>query len=232
MIRVRPAHERGYANHGWLNTHFTFSFADFYDPDQMGFRALRVINEDRIAPGTGFPTHAHGDMEILTYMVSGELKHEDSAGHGAILRAGDVQRMTAGTGIAHSETNPSDTHDAHLLQIWIEPATFGLEPSYEDATVRAAETPGTWRLIAAPAGREAAATIHQDVFVSAGTFEPGDALTYTLADNRHAWVQVVRGKLSLNGVELQDGDGAAISYETSLELAAHEAAEVLLFDLA
>ncbi|MBW4518311.1 MAG: pirin family protein [Scytolyngbya sp. HA4215-MV1] len=231
MITLRPADERGHANHGWLDSYHTFSFANYYDPQHMGFRALRVINEDWIQPGGGFGTHGHRDMEIVTYVLEGALEHKDSLGNGAIIRPGEVQRMTAGTGIFHSEFNPSRAEAVHLLQIWILPDQQNLEPGYEQVEFPLEERSGKFRLIAAPNGREGAVTIHQDVNLYAATLNAGDALTYELAPARHAWLQVARGEVTLDGHHLQTGDAAAISEPALLKLSTDTSAEVLLFDL-
>lgn len=232
MIRVRPDHERGRARHGRLDTKYTFSFADYYDPAHMGFRALRVINEDHIAPGAGFPMHPHRDMEIITYVLDGELAHRDSLGTGSVIRPGEVQRMSAGTGIVHSEFNASDAKPIHLLQIWILPERRGIAPGYEQKAFPPAERTNGLRLIAAPDGADGAVTIHQDVRLYSAILEPGREVTHIPAPGRHAWVQVARGAISLNGEELHAGDGAAVGDERELTLAATEPAEVLLFDLA
>ncbi len=231
MIRIRPGNERGHANHGWLDTYHTFSFADYYDPKHMGFRHLRVINEDRVKPGAGFPTHSHRDMEILTYVLEGALAHKDSMGNGSVIRPGDVQRMSAGTGISHSEYNHSQSEPVHLLQIWIVPERAGLSPSYEQRSIEIGGGPGTWRLIAARGGRDGAVTVHQDVEVLAARLAPGDRVVYQLKPGRHAWLQAARGSLMLGGIPLQAGDGAGVSDEAVVEITANDAAEVLLFDL-
>ncbi len=231
MIEVRRAGDRGVAEHGWLSSRHTWSFADYYDPKQMGFRALRVINEDRVAPGMGFGTHAHRDMEIISYVIEGAIAHKDSTGTGAVLRPGEVQRMTAGTGVTHSELNPSRDEPLHFLQIWIVPATKGLEPSYEQKEFPAGERRGALRLVASPDGAEGSVTVHQDVRLFASLLEPGQSITHALARGRHAWVQVVKGRVLLGGRELEAGDGAALSEEASVSLRATSAAELLLFDL-
>ncbi|NJK64242.1 MAG: pirin family protein [Synechococcaceae cyanobacterium SM2_3_1] len=232
MMKLRRRHERGHANFGWLDSYHSFSFGNYYDPEHMGFRSLRVINDDNIAAGSGFGTHPHRDMEIITYVLEGAVEHKDSLGTGSIIRPGEIQRMTAGTGILHSEYNPSDTELTHLLQIWILPQQQGLEPSYEQKVTHMEETPGQLKLIAAADGSHGAVTIHQDVALYAGKLQAGDQISYALQPNRHAWIQVARGTLHLNGQELQAGDGAAISDELSLDLRATGEAEVLLFDLA
>lgn len=232
MIGRRPANERGHANHGWLDTYHTFSFANYYDPAHMGFRTLRVINEDRVQPGRGFGAHPHRDMEILTYVLEGALEHRDSMGHHGVIRAGEVQRMSAGTGVIHSEHNASPRELVHFLQIWIEPAEDGLPPSYEQRAFPAEAKRGTLRLIAGPDGRDGAVTIHQDARVYAALLEPGEQVAHPLAPGRHAWLHVVTGAVDLNGTALGTGDGAAVSDERDLAVAARQPAEVLLFDLA
>jgi len=231
MIKIRPGNERGHANHGWLDTYHTFSFAGYYDPRHMGFRHLRVINEDRVKPGAGFATHSHRDMEILTYVLEGALAHRDSMGNGSVIRPGDVQRMSAGTGISHSEYNHSQTEPVHLLQIWIVPEQTGLSPSYEQRSFELGAKGGGWRLIAAREGRDGAVTVHQDVEVFAARPAPGERVVHRLKPDRHAWLQVARGALMLGGIALQAGDGAAASDEAMLDVTANEASEVLLFDL-
>jgi redox-sensitive bicupin YhaK (pirin superfamily) len=233
MIRVRPAGERGHFNHGWLETYHSFSFGDYYDPAHMGFGALRVLNEDVVAPGSGFPRHAHRDMEILTYVLRGELKHADSLGNAGAIRAGEVQRMTAGRGILHSEANDS-TEPVHLLQIWITPERRGLTPSYEQLGVEPERGGSGWRVIAAPDGRDGAATIHQDAVVLVGRVEDRGSIHRRLVQGRRAWVQATRGALRLDGVPLRAGDGAAADAEPELTIEADEpgGAEVLVFDLA
>jgi hypothetical protein len=232
MVTVRPSAERGRADHGWLVSRHTFSFADYYDPRHMGFRSLRVINEDRVEPGKGFPTHAHRDMEIVTYVLTGALEHKDSMGNGSIIRPGDVQRMTAGTGVTHSEYNPSSTEPVHFLQIWILPERDGLPPSYEQRTFPADEKRGALRLVASRPGRDGSVTVNQDVELLAALLDPGDEVVHPLAHGRHAWVQVARGGVTLNGTPLAAGDGAALSDERQVTLAATAPSEVLLFDLA
>lgn len=234
MIVIRPSEERGHANHGWLNTYYTFSFSDYYDPKHMGFRDLRVINEDWISGGKGFGKHPHRDMEILTYIIEGELTHHDSTGRGATLRANDVQRMSAGTGVVHSEANQSK-QPVHLLQIWLLPEAAGLKPSYEDRTFSAEEKRNQLRLIASRDGREGSTTIHQDASVYASLLDSGTTLELPLQAGRHAWVQLVRGELEVNDTKLMKGDGAAISGESKLRLtgaSGNGQAEFLLFDLA
>ena len=230
-INIRPAKERGHADHGWLDTWHTFSFSDYYDPRFLGFRGLRVINEDVVGPGRGFPTHGHRDMEIITYVLQGALQHRDSLGTGSIIRPGDVQRMSAGTGVRHSEGNPSTTEPVHLLQIWIEPARTGIEPSYEQKTFADDDKRGRLRLVASPDGADGSVTIHQDARVYATLLGPGRQVVHRLAPGRHAWVHVARGSLTLNGERLGAGDGAAISAEPTLTLVGEQDAEALLFDL-
>ncbi|MGL4618494.1 pirin family protein [Chroococcidiopsis sp.] len=232
MITLRQSQERGHANHGWLDSYHTFSFANYYDPSHMGFRSLRAINEDRVQPGKGFGTHGHRDMEILTYVLEGALEHKDSIGNGAIVRPGEVQRMSAGTGIMHSEFNSSATEPVHLLQIWILPDRQGLEPSYEQKAFSVAERQGKLRLIAAKDGRDGAVTIHQDVNLYSAILQPQDRVTYQLQPNRYAWLQVARGAVTLNGHSLNAGDGVATSGAELLKISSDRDAEILLFDLA
>jgi quercetin 2,3-dioxygenase len=230
-IMIRPAKERGHADHGWLDTWHTFSFSDYYDPRFMGFSALRVINEDFVAPGRGFPTHGHRDMEIITYVLEGALEHRDSLGTGSIIRPGEVQRMSAGTGVRHSEANPSSAEPVHLLQIWIHPAAAGITPGYEQKAFAEEEKRGRLRLVASPDGADGSVTIHQDTRVYATLLSPGQQVVHRLAPGRHAWVHVARGSLTLNGERLAAGDGAAIIAETTLTLVGEHDAEALLFDL-
>jgi len=232
MIAVRKSEERGHAEHGWLDSRFTFSFAEYYDPRHMGFRALRVINDDHIAAGQGFPTHAHQDMEIITYVLEGAVAHKDSTGTSAVVRPGEVQRMTAGTGVRHSEFNNSKTDELHLLQIWIVPDRRGLPPGYEQKAFPREELRGKLRLVADRAGSQGAVRISQDVSVYATTLEAGETVSHPLARGRHAWVHVARGEVALNGLALKAGDGAAVSEEAALSLEGKAGAEVLLFDLA
>jgi hypothetical protein len=232
MITVRKAQERGHANHGWLDSHHTFSFANYYDPKHMGFRALRVINEDRVSPGMGFGTHGHRDMEIITYVLEGAIEHKDSIGTGSVILPGEVQRMSAGTGIRHSEFNHSKNEPVHFLQIWLLPEKEGLPPSYEQQNFSPAKTPGKLHLVAARDGRENAVTVHQDVDLYAAVLKEGDRISHTLKPQRHAWVQVARGAITLNGLPLDTSDGAAISNETDVVIEATTDAEILLFDLA
>jgi hypothetical protein len=232
MITIRPAEERGRADFGWLDSRHTFSFGDYRDPSHMGFRALRVINEDRVKPAQGFGTHSHRDMEILSYVLEGELAHADSMGTGSVIRPGDVQRMSAGTGVLHSEKNPSPTEPVHFLQIWLLPERRGLEPGYEQKRFEPAEKSGRLRLVASRDGRDGAITVHQDVDLYAGLLGPGEEARLVLRPGRHAWVQVARGEITANGQRLRAGDGAAVSDEPALDLAASTDSEVLVFDLA
>ena len=231
MISVRRADDRGVAKRGWLDSRHTFSFGDYQDPDHMGFGTLRVINEDVIQPGKGFGTHGHQDMEIVTYILDGALEHKDSMGNGAVLRPGEVQRMSAGTGIEHSEFNPSPTDPVHLLQIWILPERNGLEPGYEQKSFPDDERRGTLRLVGARDGRHGAVTIHQDVDLYATILEDSAEVTHALRPGRKAWVQVARGTVGLNGQPLAQGDGAAVSDEATLTFTGTPDAEVLLFDM-
>lgn len=231
MITIRPSAERGHFDHGWLNTYHSFSFASYYDPAHMGFRSLRVINEDRVTGGAGFGTHSHRDMEILTYVLSGALEHQDSMGNGSVIFPGDVQRLSAGTGIAHSEYNHAKDQPVHFLQIWLLPERNGIVPGYEQRTFPDEERNGRLRLIAARDGREESVRIHQDVDLFAATLEAGQSVAHTLQPGRHAWLQVACGGVALNGARLAAGDGAAISDEPTLEITANEDAEILLFDL-
>jgi redox-sensitive bicupin YhaK (pirin superfamily) len=228
MIRIRKSEERGHFNHGWLNTYHTFSFADYHDPGFMGFRALRVINEDYVAPGQGFGTHGHRDMEIVTYVLEGALSHADSMGTGSTIRPGEVQRMSAGTGVMHSEKNASD-EKVHLLQIWILPERHGITPEYEQKTFPASGRDGQLRLVASHDGRDGSLTIHQDVDLYTTTLRDGASVTHDFRPDRYGWLQVARGSVSLNGQELSAGDGAAIEKETRATIAGD--GEVLLFDL-
>lgn len=233
MITIRPSAERGHFDHGWLDTYHSFSFADYFDPGFMGFRSLRVINEDRVAGGQGFPTHAHKDMEIITYVLSGALEHNDSLGTGSVIRPGDGQRMSAGRGIRHSEFNASPSEPVHLLQIWILPERNGLPPDYEQKEFAREEKLGKLRLIASPDMSDGSVLIHQDVRLYVGILPPRATVEHQLAPERHAWVQIARGSAKLNGKQMQQGDGAAVSAEDKLTLQANDdEAEVLLFDLA
>jgi redox-sensitive bicupin YhaK (pirin superfamily) len=231
MLTLRKAADRGHSQHGWLDSWHTFSFADYFDPAHVAFSRLRVINDDRVAPGQGFGTHGHRDMEIISYVVEGAIEHKDSMGNGSIIRPGDVQRMTAGTGVRHSEFNPSATEPVHFLQIWILPRKEGLAPGYEQRTFSAADKRGRFRLVASPDGREGSVTVNQDVCLHAAHFDGSEAATLPLAVGRKAWVQVVRGGVSLNGTELEEGDGVAVEGEPGLAFSHGRAAEVLVFDL-
>jgi redox-sensitive bicupin YhaK (pirin superfamily) len=232
MLIPRPAQSRGHADHGWLDSHHTFSFADYYDPRHMGFGALRVINEDRVAAGEGFPTHGHRDMEILSYVLAGGLEHRDSMGNGSVLRPGHVQRMSAGTGVRHSEFNASKTDPVHFLQIWIEPASRGIKPGYEERIYSEAERQDTLRLIASRDGRDGSVQVHQDLDLFATLLAPGAQVQHTLPPGRRAWVHVARGEVTLNGERLTAGDAAAITEAGPLALTGAADSEVLLFDLA
>ena len=232
MIRKRPAGERGHADHGWLDTWHTFSFAHYHDPAHMGFRALRVINDDVVRAGQGFGTHGHRDMEIVTYVVSGALEHRDSLGTGSVLHPGDVQRMTAGRGVTHSEFNHAADADLRLLQIWILPERAGLEPGYEERHFPPADKRGRLRLLVDPDGADGALRIHQDARLYASILAPGERVAHDLAPGRHAWVQVVSGRLEVNGAALGPGDGAAVSDTARLDFAGVDEAEFLVFDLA
>jgi redox-sensitive bicupin YhaK (pirin superfamily) len=232
MIRVRKAKERGHARHGWLESYHTFSFAEYHDPTFMGFRALRVINEDRVQPGEGFGTHSHADMEIVTYVLDGELKHKDSLGTGSVIRPGDVQRMTAGTGVSHSEFNASRVEVVHFLQIWILPEAQGLPPSYEQRAFPYSEREDRLRLVASRDARDGSVKIHQDVDLYATLLSSATELRHELRSGRHAWVQVASGEVSVNDQMLSAGDGAALSDESAVKLSARDDSEILLFDLA
>ena len=231
MIKVRKANKRGSANYGWLDTHYTFSFSDYYDPQFMGFRDLRVINEDYIEPAQGFPKHGHRDMEIITYMIDGELSHKDSMGNGETVRPNEVQRMTAGTGVLHSEYS-SPTDKTHLLQIWILPEKKGLTPGYEQKVFLPEEKQGRLRLIASRGGDDGSIYINQDVKLYASILKDEQKVKHELADGRHAWIQIISGSVDVNGEELKDGDGAAISEEKAVEIRSlDDNSEFLLFDL-
>jgi redox-sensitive bicupin YhaK (pirin superfamily) len=231
MIEIRKSAERGHADHGWLNTRFTFSFADYYDPKHEQFRTLRVMNDDRVAGGGGFPRHPHRDMEIVTYVLEGALQHKDSMGNGSVIRPGDVQYMSAGTGVAHSEFNASQKDPVHLYQIWMFPDKKGHQPAYDQKHFDDAEKRGKLRLVASPDGRDGSVKIRQDNELYVTLLGPGDAVKHTLNKQRFAYVQVARGSVTLNGKTLKTGDGAAISAEKLLELTGVKDAEVLLFDL-
>ena len=232
MLRIRKAAVRGHADHGWLNTYHTFSFANYYDPQHMGFRDLRVINEDRVQRGMGFPTHPHRDMEIISYVLEGALQHKDSIGNGSVIRPGEVQRMSAGTGITHSEFNHSEEDQVHFLQIWIQPDGDGVVPGYEQKTFPDEEKRDVLRLIASRDGRDQSVTINQDVNLFASMLGSHQQITHVIPTGRHVWLQVVRGAVLANGHQLDVSDGAAVSNEERLVVAAQEEAEVLLFDLA
>lgn len=231
MLAIRRSADRGRANLGWLDSRHTFSFADYHDPSHMGVGDLRVINEDRVQPGAGFATHGHQDMEIISYVLEGALEHQDSMGNGSVIRPGDVQRMSAGTGVRHSEYNPSKSELVHFLQIWIVPNTTGLPPSYEQKHFDDTALRGGLRLIASPNGRGGSITVHQDVLLYAARLDAGDAVEHQVGDNRKAYIHIARGNLNLNGKPVSAGDGATIAGENSIKLAADRAAEVLLFDL-
>jgi len=233
MIQVRRNEERGHANHGWLDTYHTFSFAGYYDPKFMGFRSLRVINEDRVAPGAGFGMHGHRDMEILTYVLEGSIAHKDSMGHQENLGPNEIQRMSAGTGVRHSEFNPSNSQPLHFFQIWIEPATAGGPPSYEQIRFNPEEKKNRLKLLAGPAGGNGAARVNQDARVFVAELEKDVEIPYRLGSNRAAWVHVVRGKIAVNGVPLQTADAAAVSGEDNLAITGADgtSSEILLFDL-
>jgi quercetin 2,3-dioxygenase len=232
MMDILKSEERGHANHGWLDSHFTFSFADYFDPEQVQFRTLRVMNDDRIAGGGGFPKHPHRDMEIVTYVLEGALEHKDSMGNGSVIKPGDVQYMSAGTGVAHSEYNASKTEPVHMYQIWMLPEKQGLKPAYDQKTFSDAEKRGKLRLVASPDGRDGSVRIRQDNELYATVLGAGETVKHALKKDRHAYVQVARGSVKLNGTELREGDGAAISEEKAVELTGVKDAEVLLFDLA
>jgi redox-sensitive bicupin YhaK (pirin superfamily) len=234
VIQVRKSDERGHANHGWLNTYHTFSFADYYDPKFMGFRSLRVINEDRVTPGAGFGRHGHRDMEILTYVLEGSIAHKDSMGHQQVLGPNEIQRMSAGTGVMHSEFNPSNSEGLHFFQIWIEPAATGTKPSYEQIRFDPEEKKNRLKRLAGPMNGDGAAVINQDAHVFVAELAKGTEIPYSLAANRAAWVHVVRGAVAVNGVSLHTGDAAAVSGENHVVLTGGdgESSEILLFDLA
>ena len=232
MLTLRRAEERGRANFGWLDSRHSFSFGHYYDPEHMGFGPLRVINDDRVAPGGGFPTHPHGDMEIISYVLEGGLAHKDSLGTGSVIKPGDVQRMTAGSGIRHSEFNASKTEPVHFLQIWIIPEKQGLEPGYEQKTFEQAEKRGKLRLIGSRDGRDGSVTIHQDVDLYATLLGEGEAVSHALKDGRVGWVQVANGTATLNGDQLYPGDGVAVTEAAELKLVGTSSdAEILLFDM-
>ena len=232
MLQIRRSGDRGRARFDWLDSRHSFSFGDYYDPDHMGFGPLRVINEDRVVPGGGFPTHGHKDMEIVTYVLAGALEHKDSLGTGSIIRPGDVQRMSAGTGILHSEFNPSDRDGVHFLQIWILPDAKGLPPGYEQKAFSDAERRGRLRLIASRDGREGSVTVHRDVDLYAAILNDGERIEFAPRSGRKVWVQVADGSIEINGNGLEAGDGAAVESAGSLSLRARSHAEVLVFDMA
>ncbi len=232
MTIIRRADERGHAQHGWLDSHHTFSFADYHDPAHMGFRALRVINEDRVAPGQGFGTHGHKDMEIISYVLEGALEHKDSIGTGSVIRPGDVQRMTAGTGVRHSELNGSKSDPVHFLQIWIQPDRSGLAPSYEEKRFSDEEKRGRLRLVASSDGRDGSVTVHQDMSLYAGTFAKDESVTLDLAPGRYAWIHVARGEVTVAGEKLHAGDAMAIDQGGAIAIVGSVGGEVLVFDLA
>lgn len=232
MIQLRKAQERGHANHGWLDTFHTFSFAGYQDRNHMRFRSLRVMNEDIVAPGQGFGTHPHNDMEIVTYVLEGALEHKDSMGNGEVLRPGEFQRMSAGTGITHSEFNPSATEPVHLYQIWLFPERKGIEPSYEQKRFPEQDRHNQLQLVASRNAADGSLLIHQDARIYLSQLDTGRAITHDLPEGRYAWLQVLRGSVLLNGVTLDTSDGAAVSEETRLTIQANSDAEIMLFDLA
>ena len=231
MITFRDRMARGTSRTGWLESRHTFSFAEYRDPQHVHFRSLRVINEDRVVPGAGFPTHGHKDMDIISYVLEGTLEHKDSLGNGTRIRPGEIQRMSAGTGIMHSEFNPSKTDPLHFLQIWIIPNQLGLPPSYEQKNLPIGELRGRFRLVAAPNGREGAVTVHQDARLFIAVIHAGEKVEHAVERGRGIWLQVARGVIALNGTEMREGDGAAAEAETVIEVEAETDAEVLLFDL-
>ena len=231
MVTVRRSHQRGHADHGWLNSYHTFSFAGYQDPNHMGFRSLRVMNEDRVAPGQGFGRHPHRDMEIVSYVLEGALEHKDSMGNGSVLHAGDFQRITAGTGVEHSEFNPSATEPVHFYQIWLFPDQHGLKPSYEERSFSTSEKQNRLRLVASHDGREGSLTLHQDADVFLSNLETGASVSHQIRPGRHAWVQVMRGSVRVGDIILNESDAAAISKQSKLQIVAVEPAEVMLFDL-
>lgn len=230
MMNIRRANERGHAQHGWLDTYHTFSFANYYDPQWMGYRSLRVINDDLVMPGMGFGTHPHRDMEIITYILSGSLQHKDSMGNGRIIKTGEVQYMSAGTGVQHSEFNPSKDEAVHLLQIWIQPERKGATPRYAEKSLASAPT-GKLHLVTSKTGRDGSIAIHQDADLWLAKLEAGNRVTHELAKGRSVWLHVAEGEISLDGKKLEAGDAAAISEETTLDLSAAKASQILLFDL-
>ncbi|MEM6513127.1 MAG: pirin family protein [Pseudomonadota bacterium] len=231
MLAIRPANERGLANHGWLNSRHTFSFGHYYDPDFMGFGPLRVINEDQVKPAQGFGTHGHSDMEIISYVLDGALEHKDSLGTGSIIKPGDVQRMTAGTGVRHSEYNASDSDSVHFLQIWIMPESNGLPPSYEQKAFSDEEKQGRLRLVGSRDGRDGSVTIHQDVNLYSALLSDGDKVEHELAEGRNGWIQVARGSLLVNGERVSAGDGVALRGERMISFEGSGDSEILLFDM-
>lgn len=231
MINFRDRMVRGTSRTGWLDSRHTFSFGEYRDPQHMGFRSLRVINEDRVVPGAGFPPHSHRDMDIVSYVLEGALEHKDSLGNGTLIRPGEVQRMSAGTGITHSEFNASTTEPVHFLQIWIIPAPGDLPPSYEQKDFPIEDRHGRLLLVAAPDGRDGAITLHQDTYLYIGNLRSGEKVAHAVGRDRGAWLQVARGIVALNGTEMREGDGAAVEYESTVEIEADTDAEVLLFDL-
>ncbi len=231
MITIRKSQDRGHFDHGWLKTYHTFSFADYYNPNHTHFRTLRVINEDYVKPGEGFPTHSHNDMEIITFILEGALEHKDSMGNTSVIKPGEIQRMTAGTGVTHSEFNPSKKDKVHLLQIWIFPDQKGLEPSYEQQVIQSKTKTDRLALIASPDSREGSVKVHQDALVYAASLEKDKSLTYKPDSGRGVWIQAAHGKLLLNGQELSAGDGASIEGEPSIKISSRETSEFLLFDL-
>ena len=232
MMTIRHAKDRGHAQHGWLDSHHTFSFADYHDPAHMGFRSLRVINDDRVQAGRGFGTHPHRDMEIISYVLEGALEHKDSMGTGSVIRPGDVQRMSAGTGVLHSEFNGAKSELVHFLQIWIVPRARGIEPSYEQKSFAAEGKRGRLRVVASPDGRDGSVTLHADAVLYAGLFDAGEVAELALAPGRHAWVHVARGKVRVDGRDLGAGDGASLSDERAVRVEGVDGGEVLVFDLA
>jgi len=231
MIEVRRSADRGHINHGWLDTYHTFSFADYYDPQHVHFRHLRVINEDRVAPGEGFPTHPHRDMEIITYVLEGAIAHKDSMGTGSVIRPGEIQHMSAGTGVTHSEFNPSKGESLHLLQIWIMPEVKGIRPSYDQKSTELEKHPDQLRLIASREGAAGAVKINQDTNLYACLLNAGASVNHVLPPNRYGWLQVAHGEVQLNGLTLEAGDGAAVTAESNLEITSKSGSEFLLFDL-
>lgn len=232
MFKLRKALDRGHADHGWLDTYHTFSFAGYRDPAHMGFRALRVINEDRVAPGRGFGKHPHRDMEIVTYVLEGSLEHKDSMGNGSVLHPGEFQRMSAGTGVEHSEFNPSATEPVHLYQIWLLPQSKGIQPGYEEKFFTENEKRGRLRLVASPDGAEGSLTIHQDARVYQASLNTGESVRHEIQPGRHAWLQVLRGRVNVGGTLLETSDGLAVSEERGLTIVGEQPAEIMLFDLA